>query len=149
VIRGGAARGGERAVAIALLAIGLYVLWTAHSMPAGSVALPGPGFFPTALGALLALTAAAILAGAGGGAPERATRPRRETVVAVVALAIAMLLFERLGAIVTLALLLAALLRALARLSWPRAALAGVLGSLLAWLVFARLLGVALPGLPF
>ena len=60
-------RRGEAAIAALLMALGLYVVWASSEMPAGSISLPGPGFFPTALGVLLILSALGIVAGAGGG----------------------------------------------------------------------------------
>jgi putative tricarboxylic transport membrane protein len=140
-------RRGEAAIALALLAIAAIVIAVASSMPAGSVALPGPGFFPTVLGILLALVAAAIAAGIGTGEPEaRPLASGRETLVTAAGLVGAALLFERIGAIATLAALLGLLFFVLGRLPWWKAAGFGLAGGLVAWAVFARLLGVGLPG---
>ena len=48
-------------MALALLASGLFIMWHAALLPFGRVGLPGPGFFPFALGSVLVLLALAIL----------------------------------------------------------------------------------------
>src|SRR5688572_13121344 len=58
------ARVGEAAVAVALLAAGLFFAWHGALLPFGRVGLPGPGFFPFALGSVLSLFALGILYGA-------------------------------------------------------------------------------------
>ncbi len=140
-------RRGEAAIAAALLALGLYVVWASSEMPAGSISLPGPGFFPTALGVLLVISALGIMAGAGGG--DGASQPviwaRREFAVTMAALVLAAVAFQPLGAIPTLALFLAMMIRTLARVPWWRAVLAGVIGAGAGRIVFVDLLDVRLP----
>src|SRR5262249_54104964 len=55
------ARLGEVIVAVGLLATGLFFVWQAALLDFGHVGLPGPGFFPFALGIVLVLFASAIL----------------------------------------------------------------------------------------
>ena len=61
--------------AVALLASGLFFVWHAALLPFGRVGLPGPGFFPFALGIALGLLALAILVRSSGA--SRATGERR------------------------------------------------------------------------
>jgi hypothetical protein len=146
MMQGVSTRRGEAAVALVLLALALYIVWTARTMPAGTIALPGPGFFPTAIGVLLALVSIGVLvrlARQRDGA--RTTFGHRDVAIALAALVAAAIAFEPLGAIVTLGLLLFVLVAAFARIALWRAAIGAVGGVALAWLVFVHLLGVQLP----
>jgi putative tricarboxylic transport membrane protein len=139
-------RRGEAAVALVLLAVALYIVWTARTMPAGTVALPGPGFFPIAVATLLALVSIGILvrlARQQDGA--RVAFGHRDVAIALGALVGVVMLFEPLGAIVTLGLLLFVLVAAFARIALWRAALGAIGGAAVAWVVFVYLLGVQLP----
>ena len=144
--QGVSTRRGEAAVTLVLLGLALYVIWTARGMPAGTVALPGPGFFPSAIGTLLALVSIGILirlARRQDGA--RVAFGHRDIAIALAALFVVAMVFEKLGAIVTLGLLLFVLVAAFARIALWRAALGAVAGAAVAWLVFVHLLGVQLP----
>jgi hypothetical protein len=143
----GDSRQGEGAVALALLALAAFVIWSGLRMPAGTVALPGPGFFPVALGVLLALVALAVLARAvlakATGGPV--ALGHRDVAVAIVSLMLAAALFEPLGALLTTAGFVALSVACYARLAWWRAALWGIVAALAVWLFFIRLLGLQLP----
>jgi putative tricarboxylic transport membrane protein len=144
---GVSSRRGEAIVTLVLLALALYIVWTARGMPAGTVALPGPGFFPVAVGTLLALVSVGILIRLAR-QPEDGVRVplgHRDIAVALAALFAVAMVFEPLGAIATLGLLLFVLIAAFARIALWRAALCAVGGAALAWLVFIYLLGVQLP----
>jgi hypothetical protein len=54
-------RFGEVATALALLACAVFFAWHASLLAFGDVGLPGPGFFPFALGIALGVLALAIL----------------------------------------------------------------------------------------
>lgn len=142
---------GEAAVALALLGLAAYAAWEAARMPGGTVALPGPGFAPLGLALLLAVTALALLGRALRRAPPDEAVPLGHPHVAVVlgGLAGLGLAFERLGFLLSMTLFLALLFRLLARRGWVAAGLAAVATTGLAWLFFARVLGVALPRGPF
>lgn len=144
-------RRGEAGVALVLLGLGIYVAWTARAMPAGTIALPGPGFFPTALGVLLALAALGVLVRIGlqRGAAGQVELGHRNIAIALAALLGVALIFEPVGAIPTLGLLLLVLFKAFARIAWWKAALGAIIGMALTWLVFVYLLGVQLPGAGF
>ncbi len=140
------ARNGEIAVAAALAVVGLFFVWQASLLPFGSVALPGPGFFPLALGVLLALaslgTALRVLRSPGA---EQGPFGHREVVLTFAALLCVPLLFERLGAVATLGLFIAVAVIVIGRTAWWRAATGAVIGVIAAWYFFKQLLGVQLP----
>ena len=141
-------RRGETAVAAVLLAIALYVGVEALRMPRGSLALPGPGFFPAGLAVLLGAAALGLLArvGLGLAADEEAVALGHGHVVTILAsLAGVALLLERLGFLVTLSLFLLVLFRALSPLGWLRSAVAAVATTVAAYLFFHTVLGVSLP----
>ena len=138
---------GEALVGLALTVFGIVLAVLAWRMPAGSVSLPGPGFMPTALGVLLALVGAGCVARAlvASAAPRHMDLGGLKAWGALVTLAVAALLFESLGAPLTLALAMAALFRLTGGYSLVRCAVYGAAASVVAWLVFTRVLGVGLP----
>jgi len=155
------ARLGEMLGAAALLAAGLFFVWQAALLPLGTARLPGPGFFPLALGAALSLLAAAVLVRAlrDRALRDRALRDRapresipfghRGVLVVMAALIGAVIGFERLGSYATLGLLMLVLLLLVARTAPWRAALGAAVGIAAVWVVFRVLLGVQLPAGPF
>ncbi|HET7096743.1 MAG TPA: tripartite tricarboxylate transporter TctB family protein [Casimicrobiaceae bacterium] len=141
----------EIAVAAALFLLGAFAVWQAALMPFGTVALPGPGMLPMALGVLLMLSSAGLVV-AELRAPARieiVTLGNRHIVLAFVAVVVAGLLFETAGFLVTSTLFMFVLLTALSTLGWWRSLLAAVATSVAAGLFFDKLLGVVLPSLPF
>src|SRR5262245_6959278 len=140
-------RWGEAAAAAALVALGAYMAVAAMSMPAGSLAQPGPAVFPFGIGALLVVVGGAVLAGVGlRGANSEAVPWSREAGITILALAAAAVAFERAGALATFAVLLPVLHFTLTRGPWWKSLLFGVAGAAAAWALFARVLGVGLPG---
>ncbi len=141
-------RQGEALVGGGLLLLAAYVAWEGARMPAGSLALPGPGFFPVALGVLLGGAAVGLLlrarprAGAGG---EAVGLGHRHIATALLALTGVALLLERLGFFLTMSLFLLALFRATSTLGWVRAAAAAALVTAAAHVLFHTVLGVPLP----
>jgi hypothetical protein len=139
-------RAGEAGVSLALAGGGLAMAVMGARMPLGSLALPGPGFFPVGLGVLLALCglACALRAGIAGGrelVPLGGWRPWSTLGV----LALAAFAFEPAGAVPTLAVMLAALFRILGGYAAWRCLAYAVAATAGAYLVFTRLLGVGLP----
>lgn len=143
------ARHGEGAVAGLLVLLAAYVIREGSRMPAGTVALPGPGFFPTALGALLGATGLGLLLRLRL-QPGRGLEPvplgHRHIATALLALAGIALLLERLGFLVTASLFLLALFRAFSALGRIRAVAWAVAAAAVAYLFFDTILGVPLPG---
>ncbi len=136
----------ETAVGLALAGLGVALAVAASQMPKGTVALPGPGFVPLAIGVLL------TFAGLGcAGRALAASTPETVglgglrvwgTLATLVGVGFA---FEPLGAPITLALAVTLFVRLLGDYSIARSAMIGVIASAAAWLVFARLLGIGLP----
>jgi hypothetical protein len=141
-------RRGEAVVAVVLLALAAYVVFAASGMPAGTIALPGPGAFPIAIASLLALTAIGILVRLRRqrGPTASTELGHRDIVIALLALVGVALAFEPLGAIPTVGLLLLVLLKAFAHIAWWRAVVGALCGALATWVVFSYALGVQLPG---
>ena len=145
--REAAQRTGEIVIGFALALLGACVVAAARKMPFGSVANPGPGVLPFALGVLL-LAAGALVALAAWRSTTREARVElghADVIGAVAALVTVGFLFETLGAPLVLAVFLTALFRLLARTSWWRAVLGGLVGSAATWLFFVALLDVQLP----
>jgi len=142
------ARLGDAMVALALLASGLFVVWQAALLPFGKVGLPGPGFFPFALGIALVLLALAILYGiwrSGAGIGETVFVGHRDVLLTLLALAGVAFAFERVGAYVALGTFAAFLLLLVARSALWRVLLGAGLGMVAVWLFFGVALGVRLP----
>jgi putative tricarboxylic transport membrane protein len=141
------AKTGEAALGCALGLGGIVLAVLAARMPAGTVALPGPGFVPLAIGVLLALVGAgcAVSAWVERSRAERISLGGLKAWGALAVLAVAAFAFEPLGAPITLGLAMAVLARLIGGYGLLRSALFGVLSSAVAWLVFTRLLGVGLP----
>lgn len=113
----------------------------------GDLDLPGPGFFPFALGLSLVALAAAIFANT---LREPADAPpvalgHAPVAITFAAMLLTAALFERLGALVSLGGFSAAMLVFVARVRLLPAIGASALGMLAVWFVFKVLLGVQLP----
>ena len=146
----GARQGGLWAAGV-LAATGLLFVWQASMLDLGHVGLPGPGFFPLALGLLLA--AFAIVVGVGcwraSAESELVELGHPPVMIAFVALLMVPLLFEFLGAYLTLGLLSISLLVFIARLSLLVSAACTAVGLAACWYLFQELLGLRLPLGPF
>lgn len=138
---------GETGSAIALGAIGAFFAWHASHLSFGTLAEPGPGFFPLVLGVALVACAVALLwrVRAVPLATTGTELAHRDVVIAYLALLVVPLGFEHLGAGVTLAAFVALLLMALDGMAWWRAVLGSIVGVSVLWYVFKHLLGVQLP----
>jgi hypothetical protein len=136
-----------RALALLLVAAGLYAAIEASvRMPLGTAGAPGPGMLPLALGLTLAALAGAALL-------QRPRAPaaiaRRRVVLVGALLVLYPLLLPRLGFGVATALVLFALARVIAPLPPARLAAFAVASSILATVLFRRLLAVPLPAGPW
>jgi putative tricarboxylic transport membrane protein len=143
-------RSGGIVVAGMLAAAGAYFASQALQLDLGGIALPGPGFLPLSLGAVL--MACATLIGLGcwrSGAGEAVELGHRDVAIAVAALLAIPLIFEPLGALSALGLLAIAVLVLIGRV-WPPIAIAAAgLGMAACWFFFQVLLGVQLPTGPW
>jgi putative tricarboxylic transport membrane protein len=142
-------RRGGMLVAATLAVAGAIFAWQAAQLDVGNIDLPGPGFFPLALGVLLVIFCVAI------GVdywrqPERETIElgHRDVLLVIAALLAVPLLFEPLGALPTLGLFGAVLLVLVARVRIPLAIAAAALGMAACWYFFQVLLGLQLPAGP-
>lgn len=142
------ARRGELVLASALVLVGVFFVWRACLLPLGSVGMPGAGFFPLVLAGLLATFGTVTVVATLRSEPteERVGLVRRDVLGTVAAMLAIPLLFESLGAYVTLGLFSTVLLVFLARQSLWRAVAASVVAMAVAWLFFSVLLGLQLPG---
>jgi hypothetical protein len=139
------------AVAAALLALGVFLVWQSALLPFGNVESPGPGFFPLVLGIALSVVALAIAARTARRRTEgeMVCLGHRDILVLFALLTGVGFAFQRLGAYATLGLFTAAHLMFVARTSLWRAVLGASLYVVAIWAFFKVLLGVQLPAGPF
>lgn len=130
-------------LAIAFLAL----LWASTGLTYSTEFAPGPGFAPFWLGAIGSALSAyvAIRATRAAGAPAFERSGLVRVAAALIGLAIALALAERIGLIVAMTAYLVFVTLAVERMR-PVPALAGALGTMaLVYVVFIRLLGVPFP----
>src|ERR1700704_1243741 len=135
----------------ALALIGLIFAWQASRLDLGQIGLPGPGFFPLVLGGLLVVFAAAIAIEGrlASSKDEPLEFGHAQVLITFAALLAVPLLFDLLGAFITLGLMSAVLLVCIARVSVLLAVLSSAIGMATCWYLFGELLGVRLPIGPF
>jgi putative tricarboxylic transport membrane protein len=116
----------------------------------GNLDLPGPGFFPFALGLLLIALSVAIFIMV---FQEPREAPKVEighwpVIISLIAMSAATALFERAGAFLSLGGFMLVMLATVGRVRIIPAALTSVISMLVVWYVFKVLLGVQLPAGP-
>jgi hypothetical protein len=142
-----------------VLLIGAVLAIEAYQLPYMVENVPGPGFLPLWLGGGILLTGATIMLKALRGAyrslPEIAWPDAwgwRQVTVMFGSLAVALLLLNQLGFLITTALFMAAVIFSLGGRSWPTLIFAPIAAAGILYLVFAVWLNVPLPqglfGLP-
>jgi len=134
--------------------LAVWICFEALQVPLGSFRMPGAGFFPLTLGLALGMFAVMLLgmsllspaAGSTDAWPER-----RDGFYLVASVVAAVWLFERAGFLLTMALFLALTTRVLGKINWLTAVVLALVGSVAAYVVFSRVLLIALPSgiLPF
>jgi putative tricarboxylic transport membrane protein len=135
-------------VPLAFLLLAGWICVGAFQVPLGSFRMPGAGFFPLGLGLALGVCAATLLAmhllnpafGAVDAWPDR-----REVLYLIGSVVASAWLFERAGFLLTMALFLALTVRVLGKISWATAVVLALVGSVVAYVVFGRVLLIALP----
>jgi len=142
------------AVAVVFLLVGAWICVEALQVPFGSVRMPGAGFFPLLLGVTLGLLSIVLLGMSllpPAGEPTRLWPEQPEVLYLSGSLVGAVVLFERVGFLLTMALFAAVAMKVLGRMSWVTAIGLGLVGSVAAYVVFSRVLLIALPSgiLPF
>jgi putative tricarboxylic transport membrane protein len=141
----------DLAAAAVLLAFGLFATIQALSLRFGTVAAPGPGFFPLCLAMALCLAGLGLIVEALRTVPAEAvgsSAGARHFAVAatLVSLLIYALVLEWLGFLLSTFGLLLFFFRTLQRQSWLVVVTGSLATSLLSYLVFKTWLGVNLPG---
>jgi hypothetical protein len=142
------AHAGEIVVALALLATAGFFVGMSLLLPFGRVGLPGPGFFPFALGIVLAVLALAILVYTLVHGVERTKivfLGHRDALITFAALIGISTAFEEVDSYLALGIFVIVLLVFIARTTLPRAVIGAVLGMIGVWLFFRLALGVRLP----
>ncbi len=141
------ARRGGIVVAAVLAAIGLLFVWQASLIDLGDFALPGPGFFPLALGAMVFVLSVVTAGRLWRAAAE--TEPvefgHRDVLIVFIALLAVPVLFETAGALITLGLFGATLLVLIARCSLWLAGFSAAVAMAACWYFFQVALGLQLP----
>jgi len=129
-----------------LAVIGAVFVWQSWLLDLGRVGRPGPGFFPLVLGALLVALAGVIGIGRWRSAEGQAIEfGHRDVLITIACLLAVPLLFEPLGAYLTLGLFGTAMLVLIGRVSVLRALAAASIGMAACWGFFQQLLGLQLP----
>jgi len=144
--------GRDRLPTAVLLAFGLVALEEARKLRFGSIARPGPGFFPVVLAAAFSLVCLVLLVGAVRGRDEDAPVAARlgwaKIVATMAALFVYALVLEVVGFVAATFALLLFFFRALERQRWPLALAGSLVTALLTYLVFKVWLHVQLPAGP-
>jgi hypothetical protein len=139
-------RRGEIAMSVALLATAVFFVSQAAVLPFGGIGLPGPGFFPFALGAALGLLALAILyRSVRGKEGEIVYLGHRDVLIALAALAGLAFAFERADTYLVLGSFMAVVLLLVARSSPWKVAFGVIVTTIAVWAVFKLALGLRLP----
>jgi Tripartite tricarboxylate transporter TctB family len=134
-------------IAAVLVVAGVVLGWQASLLDFGTLALPGPGFIPLVLS--LATIALGGIIGVRewlrANSGETVELGHRDVLIVFAAMLAVPLLFEPLGAYVTLGLFGAVLLVLVARTSAVTAGVAAVVGMAACWYFFQVALGLQLP----
>jgi putative tricarboxylic transport membrane protein len=145
-------RQGEIGTALVLLGTAFFLITSGARMPSGTVALPGPGFMPLAIGIFMAAVAGGLLIGklkTPRGGSEIVNIGSRHFLVAAAGLAWTGLFFERLGFLICMGMFLLILSKEFSQGGWLKPILFSVVSILGAYWFFVRILGVQLPLGPF
>jgi hypothetical protein len=143
---------GGAIVALVLIVTAVFFVWQSALLPFGRVGLPGPGFFPFALGIVLGLLALAVLVGTLQGRMADAKvvfLGHRDVLIVFAALVGVAAAFEQADSYLVLGVFAGVLLLFIARTTPPRVVLGAVLGMVAVWLFFRLALGVRLPASEF
>jgi hypothetical protein len=145
--------GRDRGAAAVLLVFGLIALEEARKLRFGSIAKPGPGFFPVVLAAAFSLVCVALLViavrkrDAGAASGPRLVWP--QIVATMAALFVYALVLEPLGFVAATFALLLFFFKALERQRWVSALAGSLVTAFVTYLVFKVWLHVQLPAGPW
>lgn len=141
----GALRGGK-IFGAALVAAGIFALYTAASLPLGNLREPDAGFFPVIVAVTLTLFSALSISGTASDADTAQAEPggmARVWILGALLAAYAWFL-PSVGFVLCTAVLLGVLLRGLGKVSWPSTILYAGGGAAGCYFLFSRL-GLPLP----
>jgi hypothetical protein len=145
--------GRDRGAAAILLVFGLIAFEEARKLRFGSIAKPGPGFFPVVLGAAFALVCLVLLLTAlrtrDGEVPPAARLGWLKIVAAMAALFVYAFVLERVGFVAATFALLLFFFKALERQRWLAALAGSLVTAFVTYLVFKVWLNVQLPAAPW
>jgi putative tricarboxylic transport membrane protein len=145
----------QRWAAAVLLVAGLLGVVEAGKLASGSIATPGPGFFPLCLAGGFSVVAGVLLVASfrernvGPGAPLIVAGRRGQVVAAIVTLVVYAFVLEPLGFVLATFLLMVVLFRAVEPQRWLVALGGAALCAALSHVVFRMWLGVRLPRGPW
>lgn len=147
-------RGRAALVPLIFFLIGIWLCLESFQVPFGSFRMPGAGFFPLLLGLTLSGLSIVLLAMTLLGASARLTQvwpERLDLFYLAGAILASAWLFERAGFLLTMALFLTVVMKALGQMGWATAVILALIGSVVSYFLFGRLLLIALPSgiLPF
>ena len=135
-------------VPLVFLLLAAWISYEALKVPLGTFNMPGAGFFPLGLGLLLGVLSLVLwLTSSRRPAPnEPVSWPKRREVICLIATVLAAaLLFESAGFLVTMTAFLMITTSVLGNIGWVKSTVLAVVGSAGAYLIFVRLLKIALP----
>lgn len=145
--------GRDRAAGAILLIFGLIALEEARKLRFGSIARPGPGFFPVVLAAAFSLVCLVLLVIAwrerGAHAPADARLGWGKIVATITALFVYAFVLERVGFVAATFVLLLFFFKALERQRWITALAGSLVTAFVTYLVFKVWLNVQLPAGPW
>ena len=135
----------------AFVGFGILVLASSGELPIGRLSMPGAGFLPNLIAWLLVVLGALLFFRARESAPfsEIGWDDLKHAAPVIVVSSLAILLYARLGFIVTMFLMLLSLLLIVERRNVFRASLYSLVVVVLAFGLFARVLRAPLPTGPF
>jgi putative tricarboxylic transport membrane protein len=142
-------RNGDRLSSAVVLALGLYLVYESMSMTFGSVARPGPGFYPTVLAWLLVGMSAVMLVRSlrlSGDALRVAfiARTSGHIVFTIAAIVVYAAVLEAVGFLLCTLVLVLMLLIGIGKVPWVRSAMVAAVGTVVFYTIFTWL-GIPLP----
>lgn len=151
---GGREKAKASIVAVVFLLLAAFICLEGLQVPVGSVRMPGAGFFPLVLGITLGVLSVVLLGMSVLGRAGESMRvwPEHPEVLYLVGSVVAAAgLFERAGFVLTMALFLGMAMRVLGTRNWVTVVTLALCGSIGSYVVFGRVLLIALPSgiLPF
>jgi hypothetical protein len=141
-------RNGDCLSGIVLLGLALYLVFEALKLPFGTVARPGPGFYPTLLAVMLVGMSGAVffhsLRSAAGLFQVRFLARSGHIGITFAAIVVYAALLEPLGFLLCTFVLVLMLLVGIGKVTWRRSILVSAVGTIVVYLIFTWL-GIPLP----